>query len=137
VSEAVPVVALVGATLIDGNGGAPVADSVVTMQGDRIVEVGTRGSVALGDDAVVVDLAGKFVMPGLIDVHVHYFEWMGDLFLAHGVTTVKDVGNDLEWIASTRDEIESGAANGPRIYFTGNGLDTPRASRLRRSLNEY
>ena len=124
-SGAAPLIALVGATLIDGNGGTPVADSVVTMQGDRIVEVGTRQSVALGDDAAVVDLAGKFLLPGLIDVHVHYFEWMGDLFLAHGVTTVKDVGNDLEWIASTRDEIESGAANGPRIYFTGNGLDTP------------
>jgi hypothetical protein len=50
---------------------------------------------------------------------------MGDLFLVHGVTAVKDVGNDLAWIASTRDEIESGRARGPRIHFTGNGLDTP------------
>ncbi len=76
-NDAAPLTALVGATLIDGNGGTPVPDSVVTMQGDRIVEVGTRRSVALGDDAVVVDLAGKFLLPGLIDVHVHYFEWMG------------------------------------------------------------
>jgi imidazolonepropionase-like amidohydrolase len=118
-------IALIGATLIDGNGGTPVADSVVTVVGDRIEQVGTRQTVAIPTGATVVDVSGKFLLPGLIDVHVHYFEWMGDLFLAHGVTTVKDVGNDLEWIRSTRDEIEAGAANGPRIHFTGNGLDTP------------
>ena len=60
----------------------------------------------------MVDLDGRFVLPGLIDVHVHYFEWMGELFLAHGVTTVKDVGNDIAWIASTRDEIEAGTRQG-------------------------
>jgi imidazolonepropionase-like amidohydrolase len=125
VNDPQPVTALVGATLIDGLGGTPIRDSVVTIAGDRIVEVGTRSSVALDRPAEVIDLTGRFLLPGLIDVHVHYFEWMGDLFLAHGVTTVKDVGNDLEWIASTRDQIEAGSANGPRIYFTGNGLDTP------------
>ena len=72
-----------------------------------------------------MDITGRFVLPGLIDVHVHYFEWMGELFLAHGVTTVKDVGNDIAWIASTRDEVECGRAHGPRIFFTGNGLDIP------------
>ena len=75
--------------------------------------------------ADVVDVTGQFLLPGLIDVHVHYFEWMGELFLAHGVTTVKDVGNDIDWICSTCDEIEAGRANGPRIFFTGNGLDIP------------
>ena len=117
--------ALVGATLIDGRGGAPVDDAVVVIRGDRIAAVGDRRTVEIDPDATVVRLDGQFVLPGLIDVHVHYFEWMGDLFLVHGVTTVKDVGNDLEWIASTRDQIEAGAARGPRIYFTGNGLDTP------------
>jgi imidazolonepropionase-like amidohydrolase len=120
-----PLTALVGATLIDGHGGPPVADSIVTVRGDRIEQVGVRGDVVIPADAVTTDLRGRFLLPGLIDVHVHYFEWMGDLFLAHGVTTVKDVGNDLAWIRATRDEIESGTASGPRIYFTGNGLDTP------------
>jgi hypothetical protein len=58
-------------------------------------------------------------------VHVHYFEWMGELFLAHGVTTVKDVGNDVEWIATASEEVRDGRARGPRIFYTGNGLDTP------------
>ena len=119
------ITALVGATLIDGRGGPPIDDAVVTVAGDRIDSVGRRGSIELDPDATVVDLAGCTLLPGLIDVHVHYFEWMGELFLAHGVTTVKDVGNDLAWIRSTRDEIEAGRANGPRIFFTGNGLDIP------------
>ena len=57
----------------------------------------------------VIDATGRFVLPGLIDVHVHYFEWMGELFLAHGVTAVKDVGNDVEWIATASDEVASGS----------------------------
>jgi imidazolonepropionase-like amidohydrolase len=117
--------ALVGATLIDGRGGPPVADAVVVLRGDRIEAVGRRGTVAIDPDAEVVDVTGRYLLPGLIDVHVHYFEWMGELFLAHGITTVKDVGNDIDWIRSTRDEIDAGRANGPRIYFTGNGLDIP------------
>ena len=117
--------ALVGATLIEGRGGAPVTDAVVTLRGDRIEAVGRRGEIAVEPEAEIVDVSGQYLLPGLIDVHVHYFEWMGELFLAHGVTTVKDVGNDIDWIRSTRDEIEAGRANGPRIYFTGNGLDIP------------
>lgn len=119
------VTALVGATLIDGRGGPPVADAVVTLRDDRIEAVGRRGAIALDPDTTVVDISGRYLLPGLIDVHVHYFEWMGELFLAHGVTTVKDVGNDIDWIRSTRDEIDAGRANGPRIFFTGNGLDIP------------
>jgi hypothetical protein len=117
--------ALIGATLIDGRGGTPVTDAVVTLRGDRIEAVGPRAEVAIDPAAEVIDASGQFLLPGLIDVHVHYFEWMGELFLAHGVTTVKDVGNDIAWIRSTRDEIDAGRANGPRIYFTGNGLDIP------------
>jgi len=102
-----------------------VNDSVVILHGDRIASVGTRRSSPIDATTEVVDLDGRYLLPGLIDVHVHYFEWMGELFLAHGVTTVKDVGNDIAWISQARDEIESGAARGPRIYFTGNGLDIP------------
>lgn len=118
-------VALVGATLIDGRGGPPIENTVVTVRGDRIESVGRRHEIAFDPEAAVVDVSGKYLLPGLIDVHVHYFEWMGELFLAHGITTVKDVGNDIAWIRATRDEIEAGRANGPRIYFTGNGLDMP------------
>jgi imidazolonepropionase-like amidohydrolase len=117
--------ALVGATVVDGTGASPVPNATVLVRGDRIAQVGRRDEVAVPDGAAVYDVSGKFVLPGLIDVHVHYFEWMGELFLAHGVTTVKDVGNDVEWIATARREIEAGSARGPRLFYTGNGLDVP------------
>jgi imidazolonepropionase-like amidohydrolase len=120
-----PATALVGATIIDGCGGAPVRDGTIVIAGDRITAVGPAATTEVPEGAERVDLAGKHVIPGLIDVHVHYFEWMGEMFLAHGVTAVKDVGNDVEWIATARDEVDAGLATGPRIFFTGNGLDIP------------
>ena len=120
-----PCTVLSGATVIDGRGEPPTAGADVVISGERIVAIGPVGTIEHPAGASVVDCRGKFVLPGLIDVHVHYFEWMGELFLAHGVTTVKDVGNDVDWIATASDEIAGGAAVGPRIVFTGNGLDVP------------
>jgi imidazolonepropionase-like amidohydrolase len=117
--------ALVGGTIVDGTGGPPIAGGTVLVRDERIERVGRRDEVAVPEDATVIDTTGRFVLPGLIDVHVHYFDWMGELFLAHGVTSVKDVGNDVEWIATASDEISSGTARGPRIFYTGNGLDVP------------
>ncbi len=116
---------IVGATIIDGHGGAPIPDGTVLIHGDRIERVGARQDVAVPEGATVIDATGRFALPGLIDVHVHYFDWMGELFLAHGVTAVKDVGNDVEWIATASQEVASGTARGPRIFYTGNGLDVP------------
>ncbi len=120
-----PHTAIVGGTVVDGRGGPPVEDGIVLIQGERIEQVGRREDVSLPDGTSIVDAVGRFVLPGLIDVHVHCFEWMGEMFLAHGVTSVKDVGNDVEWISTASDEVRSGRARGPRIYYTGNGLDTP------------
>jgi imidazolonepropionase-like amidohydrolase len=117
--------ALVGGTVIDGRGGPPIVDGIVLVRGERIEQVGRRDDVALPEEVAVIDTAGRFVLPGLIDIHVHYFDWMGELFLAHGVTAVKDVGNDVDWIATVSGEIARGAARGPRIFYTGNGLDVP------------
>lgn len=119
------VLALVGATVIDGEGGAPIKDGVVLIRGDRIVSVGRAGKVRVPQTARVIDIAGKYVIPGMIDMHVHYDSWMGELFLAHGVTTIKDLGNDAEWCAQVRDDIESGRASGPRFFYVGNGIDAP------------
>lgn len=117
--------ALVGGVLIDGLSGPPVADSVLVVDRDRIVSVGDRSSVTVPPEAELVDMHGRYLLPGLIDVHVHYFEWMGEMFVVHGVTSVKDVGNDVDWIATARDEVGPGRSAGPRIFFTGNGLDVP------------
>ena len=121
--------AIVGGTLIDGNGGPPLQDAVVLIKGSRIVRVGSTGEVKYPKSIKTIDATDKYILPGLIDIHVHYNDWMGELYLAHGVTTVKDVGNYVEWISTVSAEVEQGKARGPRIFYTGNGLDAPPPGR--------
>jgi imidazolonepropionase-like amidohydrolase len=64
-------IAFVGGTLMDGNGGAPVPGATVVVESDRIVATGPSRSVAVPGDARLIDVRGKTVMPGLIDVHIH------------------------------------------------------------------
>src|ERR1051326_5950197 len=63
--------ALVGGTVIDGNGGAPVADAVVLIAGSRITAVGPRSAVSIPADARQIDARGRWIIPGLIDTNVH------------------------------------------------------------------
>ena len=67
-----PARALVGATLVDGTGGAPVADSVVVLRGGMIDCAGSRDDCPVADEVERVDLAGSWITPGLVDTHVHY-----------------------------------------------------------------
>ena len=66
------------------------------------------------------------LLPGLIDAHVHYSSVMGAAFLAAGVTTIRDVGNDLAWILGERDRHAGDPAAGPAILCCGHLLDGPR-----------
>src|SRR3954447_22154389 len=66
-----PVTALVGATLIDGTGSAPVKDAVVVVEGAKIVAAGPRGRVSIPAGARQLNVAGKYVIPGLMDANVH------------------------------------------------------------------
>ena len=63
--------AIVGATIIDGNGGPPIQDGTIVVQGERITAVGPRSTVQVPSGARVIPGAGKFVTPGLIDTNVH------------------------------------------------------------------
>ena len=71
---AVAQTAFVGATLFDGTGADPVENSVVIVVGDRVLNVGTRDVVKIPDEFGVVDVSGKWMVPGLIDAHIHYFQ---------------------------------------------------------------
>ena len=62
---------MIGATLIDGNGGKPVPDAVVLINGTKIDQVGIRDHVDILDDAEVIDVTGKTIMPGMFDCHAH------------------------------------------------------------------
>lgn len=110
------VLALVGGTLIDGTGRPPIADAVVVVDGDRIVAAGPRASVVVPAGAQTVDVSGKWILPGLWDMHAHV-EQIEQLavYLAAGVTTVRDMGNIVDFITGVRDAVDSGKGLGPRI----------------------
>ena len=110
--------ALVGATLIDGNGGPPVPNATVVVDRGRIIAAGGKAKVP--DGFARIDARGKTVLPGLWDMHAHYeqVEW-GPIYLAAGVTTVRDMGNELEFIQAVRDAIQNGEGIGPRLLLAG------------------
>jgi adenine deaminase len=92
------VVAIVGATLIDGRGGAPVLNAAVVIRGERIVAVGQRSSVNIPVGAEVVAANGLTLVPGLIDSHFHIDgdETLPALYLTHGITSLRDPGQWIE-----------------------------------------
>jgi imidazolonepropionase-like amidohydrolase len=116
-------IAIVGATLIDGRGGAPVIDSAVVVRDDRIVAAGKRNSTPVPKDAEVIDASGLALLPGFIDSHFHID---GDgalpaLFLTHGVTSARDPG---QWIEAY-DAAQKSGAPVPRLFLAGPHLDAP------------
>ena len=120
-------VAIVGGTLIDGTGRAAVEDAVIVFQNGRIQDVGRRGEVAVPAKAQTIDAKGKTILPGLIDGHCHYWEWIGELHLAYGVTTCPDINNSpTEWIIAQKEGIQKGKIRGPRLWISGHALDGPR-----------
>lgn len=123
------IIALVGGTVIDGKGGEPIRDGVILIKGNRILRVGSRKTTPYPRSAKVIDVAGKYLVPGLIDMHIHYRAWMGEMFLANGVTTVKDLGNDLDWISKLSAMERDGSIRAPRVFYVGDGLDSPPPSR--------
>jgi imidazolonepropionase-like amidohydrolase len=105
--------------LIDGTGSAPVADSVVLIEGDRIVSAGRRSQVTVPKGATVIDARDKYVLPGLWDMHAHLFQAeFGPAYLASGVTTVRDVGNEFEFVTALRESFRKGRL-GPSMLLAG------------------
>jgi adenine deaminase len=76
-----------GATIIDGVSDAPLRDRVLLIEGNTIRDLLPAGAAAPAG-AQVLDLSGKFIIPGLFDSHVHWEEYMGELFVNHGVTSI-------------------------------------------------
>lgn len=118
--------AIVGGTLIDGSGRAPVEDAAVVIQNGRIQVVGKRGEVKVPEGAEVIDAKGKSILPGLIDGHCHYRDWMGELYLAYGVVTCPNISNNpVEWITAQREGVKNGTIRGPRVWASANIIDGP------------
>lgn len=120
--EAGSVTAIVGATLIDGRGGVPVADAVVVVRGEKIIAAGARGSTPVPKGAAIIEGRGLALLPGLIDAHFHLDgdDALPTLFLNHGVTSVRDPG---QWIEAY-DGVRKSSLPLPRLFLAGPHLDT-------------
>ncbi|MGH9318423.1 MAG: amidohydrolase family protein [Vicinamibacteria bacterium] len=139
-----PDLVLVGGTVLDGNGGPPLADAVLILRNGRIAEIGPRGTTSLPANARTIDVSGKFLTPGFIDTNVHLSLYGGhtperyetlvryhdrqeevvlesaQLHLKYGVTTVRDSYGVLPPLLAVRDAIAGGEAVGSRILAAGN-----------------
>lgn len=119
-------IALQGGILIDGTGRPAVEDAVVVFQGGRIQEAGKRGEVTIPQGAEVIDAEGKTILPGLIDGHCHYRDWMGEVYLAYGVVTCPNISNNpVDWIIAQREGVRNGSIRGPRVWASANIIDGP------------
>ena len=110
--------AVIGATLIDGRGGPPLANATILIENGRIRAVGS--ALPIPAAATILDARGKWLLPGLWDMHAHVeqVEW-GPIYLASGITTVRDCGNEFDFITAVRDAIAAGRGLGPRILLAG------------------
>jgi imidazolonepropionase-like amidohydrolase len=116
-------IVLEGVTLIDGSGGPPVLDAVIVIRAGHIESVARVNEIALPRGATVLNLLGKTVIPGLIDVHAHVTEWTGPRFLAWGVTTVRDLSDDSATAYTVKRRFNDGSALGPRVFTSGGVID--------------
>ena len=112
--------ALTGGTVVDATGRPPVSDATVVVRDGRIVDVGSSRDVTIPLGVPVVRVDGKTIVPGLWDMHTHVtqIEW-APVYLGAGVTTVRDMGNEFEFITALRSAIDAKRALGPRLLLAG------------------
>lgn len=123
--------AITHVSVIDATGAVAKPDMTVTLRDGRIAEI-KRSSRKTPKNTQVIDARGKFLIPGLWDMHVHtnFGDWIPDgeelvlpLFVANGVTGVRDMGGDLSLLKKWRSEIEAGTILGPRMVISGPMID--------------
>ena len=129
-----PVLAITHVNLIDGTGSPLQPDMTVIVEGKRISQIGKSAAARLPKTAKIVDGRGKYLIPGLWDMHVHemFGTWIPAdekitpvLFVANGVTGVREMGGDLETLKNWRARIAEGKLLGPRMIISGPMLDGP------------
>jgi hypothetical protein len=120
------VLAFTHVSVIDGTGGPCQSDRTVVVTGDRITAVGKAGEVAIPEGARVVEAKGQYLIPGLWDMHVHWYDKDSlSLFIANGVTGVRQMWGfplHLSW----RKEQAAGSLLGPRQVIASTIVDGPK-----------
>jgi imidazolonepropionase-like amidohydrolase len=107
------------ANLFDAETAQSLPNRTVVITGNRITAVGSDGQVSLPKNAEIIDAAGKTLMPGLWDMHVHVQPGDGLLHMASGVTSVRDLANDTDGLMQMRRRFDEGSEIGPRIVMAG------------------
>ena len=137
-----PLLVLQGGTLVDGTGTAPVTDALVALRGDRIIYAGNAsGAEVSTEQGQVIDTSGLYIVPGLIDLHIHFTQQRGMDFSRYrnsdaaaairgvlllgqladaGVTTVRDVGTSNDVALRIKEAVERRMVDGPRVLWSGN-----------------
>lgn len=123
-----PMTAITGATVIDASQQTP--NATVLIQGNEIIAVGPSSRVRVPQGATTIDGQGKFLIPGLWDAHVHisYYPDLGidasyPLFIANGVTSVRDTGGLVDIVLPLRDAAYEPGAIAPRVHVAGPLVD--------------
>jgi imidazolonepropionase-like amidohydrolase len=113
-------IAISGATLIDVVNMKEIPHATVLIENDIIKSINTADDIKIPSDAYVIHAEGKYILPGLWDMHAHFeqAEW-GPAYLAAGVTSVRDCGNEFEYINSIKSAIDNGKGVGPHILKAG------------------
>jgi imidazolonepropionase-like amidohydrolase len=126
------ILAVTHVTVIDATGAPARPDMTVLIDDRKIAVVGGFSSVSIPRNAQILDASGKFLIPGLVDSHLHLTgagepngsrEFFLPLLLANGITTVRDMGGYLESLVPLRRDIRQGKRLGPEIFFAGPYLD--------------
>src|SRR5580692_2145028 len=133
------IVVLKGARLIDGTGRPAIENSVLVIEGDRIMSAGPAAGITIAKDADVRDVSGKTIMPALINLHGHLgLSTNGadvapqytqenvvkqlNKYLSYGIATVASFGQDEDEIFKVRDAQHAGNVSGARVFTAGHGF---------------
>ncbi|HLJ26404.1 MAG TPA: amidohydrolase family protein [Candidatus Angelobacter sp.] len=131
-----PPLAITHVNIIDATGSPAQHDMTAVIQGNRILRVGKANRVKLPKNARLLDASDKFLVPGLWDMHVHtiFGDWIPGgkevslpLFVANGITGIRDMGGELDTLLQWRSEISAGTLVGPRMVIAGPMLDGPKS----------
>lgn len=117
------VIALEGATLIDGAGGAPKADALIIIRNGHIETIARVNEIPIPKNAERINLVGKTIIPGLIDAHAHVERWATGRYVAWGVTTVRDLHGGTDTVLALKNALNLGSILGPRMFSAGAMID--------------